>query len=83
MKLHLYQYVSRIAEGYKQYKSSGLNYDPTFHWLSRLESLELYVRHTRPALSDVLRLVLPLLGPVRYKLSMKQFANYYELWREA
>ncbi len=68
-----------MAEGYKQYKSSGLNYDPKFHWLSRLERLDLYVRHTGRALSAVLRLVLPLLGPLRYKLSMKQFANYHEL----
>lgn len=81
LKLHLYQYGPRMAEGCKLYKSSGLNYDPKFHWLSRLEPLDLYVLHTRPALSTVLRLVLPLLGPVRYELSLKQLANYHELWR--
>ncbi|WP_271609439.1 hypothetical protein [Bradyrhizobium sp. CCBAU 21359] len=83
LKLHLYQYVSRMAEGYNQNQSSGFNYDPQFHWLSRLEPLDLYVRHTRRTFSAVLRLVLPLLGPVHYKRSLKQLANYHELWREA
>ena len=54
LKLHLYHYAFRdvvtwaIANGYKNFRSSGLNYDPKLHLRSRLDPIDLYVRHTSP-----------------------------------
>ena len=52
LKLHLYFYAFRdlmtwaIANGYKRYVSTGLNYEPKWHLRFQLYPLDLYVRHT-------------------------------------
>jgi predicted N-acyltransferase len=52
LRLHLYHYVFRdlvrwgIANGYKWFQSSGLNYDPKLHLRHRLKPVDLYVKHT-------------------------------------
>ena len=52
LDLHLYFYSFRdvvswaIANGFKWYRSSALNYDPKFHLKHSLDPLDLYVRHT-------------------------------------
>jgi predicted N-acyltransferase len=61
LKLHLYHYAFRdvvtwaIANGYKSFRSSGLNYDPKLHLRSRLDPIDLYVRHTSPWVNPVWR----------------------------
>jgi len=86
LDLHLYHYTFRdiftwaIANGYKWYRSSGLNYDPKLHLKCRLEPLDLYVRHASPAISAVLSLILSWLEPTRYDSNLKRFPNYHELW---
>jgi Peptidogalycan biosysnthesis/recognition len=86
LKLHLYHYVFRdvvvwaMANGYRSFHSSGLNYDPKLHLKSLLDPLDLYVRHTSPVLNFLLRQILPLLGPARYDKTLRKFPNYRELW---
>jgi hypothetical protein len=84
--LHLYHYIFRdmvswgIANGYKWFRSSGLNYDPKLHLRHLLEPVDLYVRHTSPTLNAVLRRLAPLLEPTRYDKSLGKFSNYHEVW---
>lgn len=86
LDLHLYHYTFRdivtwgIANGYKWYRSSSLNYDPKLHLRCRLDPLDLYVRHASPPVNTILRLILPWLEPVRYDKNLKRFSNYRELW---
>jgi hypothetical protein len=89
IKLHLYHYTFRdligwgIANGYKWFHSSALNYDPKFHLRYRLDPIDLYVRHTSPAFNAVFRRILPWIEPTRYDKTLKMFANYDELWAPA
>src|SRR5450631_99074 len=89
LKLHLYHYTFRdliswgIANGYKQFHSSALNYDPKLHLQYRLDPIDLYVRHTSPICNAVFSRILPWLEPTRYEKTLKQFANYDELWAPA
>jgi Acetyltransferase (GNAT) domain len=84
--LHLYHYTFRdlvswgIANGYKWFHSSALNYDPKLHLRYKLDPLDLYVRHTSPIFNAVFARILPWLEPTRYDKTLKQFANYHELW---
>ena len=86
LDLHLYHYVVRdminwgISEGYKWFRSSGLNYDPKLHMRHRLDPIDLYVRHTSALPNAVFRLALPWIVPVRYDATLKLFPNYPELW---
>jgi hypothetical protein len=86
LDLHLYHYVVRdminwgIGNGYKWFRSSGLNYDPKLHMRHRLDPLDLYVRHTSALPNAIFRLVLPWMAPVRYDATLKLFPNYEELW---
>jgi hypothetical protein len=86
LDLHLYHYVVRdminwgISEGYKWFRSSGLNYDPKLHMRHRLDPVDLYVRHTSALPNAVFRLALPWMVPVRYDATLKLFPNYRELW---
>jgi hypothetical protein len=87
--LHLYHYAFRdliswgIANGYKWFHSSALNYDPKLHLRYKLDPIDLYVRHTSPILNAVFARILPWLEPTRYDKTLKQFANYHELWAPA
>jgi Acetyltransferase (GNAT) domain len=86
LQLHLYHYVFRdlvrwgMANGYKWFQSSGLNYDPKLHFRHRLKPVDLYVKHTSFIVNTVLRWILPLLEPTRYDKTLKKFPNYSELW---
>ena len=86
LDLHLYHYVVRdmigwaIAHGFTELRSSGLNYDPKLHLRHRLDPVDLYVRHTSPALNWVLKRVLPWIEPTRYDPVLPKFPNYADLW---
>ena len=86
LDLHLYHYIVRdminwgISQGYKWFRSSGLNYDPKLHMRHRLDPIDLYVRHTSALPNAILRLALPWMVPVRYDATLKLFPNYNELW---
>jgi len=89
LQLHLYHYVFRdlvrwgMANGYKWFQSSALNYDPKLHLRYRLKPVDLYVKHTSSIINRVLRRLLPLLEPTRYDETLKKFPNYSELWETA
>jgi Acetyltransferase (GNAT) domain len=86
LELHLYHYAIRdmitwsIANGYKWFHSSGLNYDPKLHLRHRLDPVDLYVRHTSVIANALLKWALPLMEPTRYDQTLKRFSNYKELW---
>src|SRR5665213_117060 len=89
LDLHLYHYTFRdlvswgIANGYKSFHSSALNYDPKLHLQYRLDPIDLYVRHTSTICNAVFCRILPWLEPTRYDKTLKKFANYNELWAPA
>lgn len=84
--LHLYHYITRdiiswaMDNGYKWFRSSGLNYDPKLHMQHRLDPIDLYVRHTSPLANVVLKVALPWLVPAKYDATLKMFSNYRDLW---
>jgi hypothetical protein len=86
LKLHLYHYAFRdvvtwaIANGYKNFRSSGLNYDPKLHLRSRLDPIDLYVRHTSPVMNMVLAKILPILEPTHTDPVLRRFPNFSEVW---
>jgi len=86
LDLHLYHYAVRdmiawaMANGYKWFCSSGLNYDPKFHLRCVLDPIDLYVRHTSRLANFGLRWLLPWLNPVYRDDTLKRFPNYRELW---
>ena len=69
-----------IANGFKWYRSSALNYDPKFHLKHSLDPLDLYVRHTSKFINPILRRLLPLLEPTRNDKTLPKFSNYANLW---
>jgi hypothetical protein len=85
LDLHLYFVVLRdlmswaMANGYRSFHSSGLNYDPKYRLRFELDPLDLYVRHTSRIANAALARVLPLLEPTRYDPNLKRFANFQEL----
>jgi hypothetical protein len=86
LDLHLYFYTFRdimswaITNGYKRMFSSGLSYDPKWHLRFQLHPLDLYVRHRSSILNVAFKWLLPLLEPTRYDRTLREFANYRELW---
>jgi hypothetical protein len=86
LDLHLYHYAVRdmirwgISNGYKWFRSSGLNYDPKLHMEHRLDPIDLYVRHTSPLANAIFKLALPWIVPARYEPTLKLFPNYEEIW---
>jgi predicted N-acyltransferase len=86
LDLHLYHYAYRdiiswaIANGYKEFRSSGLNYDPKLHLRHQLGPIDLYVRHTSRLSNGILKLLLPWIEPTRHDKTLQKFANYHELW---
>ena len=85
LDLHLYHWMYRdmvswaIANGYKEFRSSGLNYDPKLHFRHLLDPIDLYVRHTSRIVNSALKLLLPFLDPTKYDATLQKFANYKEL----
>jgi hypothetical protein len=86
LDLHLYHYVVRdmiswgISNGYRWFRSSGLNYDPKLHMRHQLDPIDLYARHTSALANVIFSLVLRWIVPVRYDATLKLFPNYRELW---
>ncbi|HEY1415878.1 MAG TPA: GNAT family N-acetyltransferase [Caulobacteraceae bacterium] len=86
LTLHLYHYVVRdmiswaIAQGFKELRSSGLNYDPKLHLRHRLDPIDLYVRHSSPVINAALKRILPWIEPTRYDPVLRKFSNFDELW---
>jgi hypothetical protein len=86
LDLHLYHWMYRdmvtwaIANGYKEFRSSGLNYDPKLHLRHLLDPIDLYVRHTSAIVNQALRVLLPFIEPTKYDATLRKFANYRELW---
>jgi hypothetical protein len=86
LDLHLYHYAIRdmtswaISQGYKWFRSSGLNYDPKLHLRHRLDPIDLYIRHTSVIANSILRRILPLIAPTRFDPILEKFPNYHELW---
>jgi hypothetical protein len=86
--LHLYHYAYRdmirwaIANGYKWFRSSGLNYDPKLRLRHLLDPIDLYVRHTSDPINAMMKRVLPRLEPTQYDETLAKFSNYHELWDE-
>ncbi len=87
LNLHLYYRATRdvinwaIANGYKHFRSGGLNYEPKLHMRHTLDPLDLYVRHTDPVLNGLLKRLLPFIEPTRYDATLRQFPNYNDLWQ--
>ncbi|HET9804829.1 MAG TPA: GNAT family N-acetyltransferase [Candidatus Acidoferrum sp.] len=87
LDLHLYHYAVRdmitwsIANGYKWFRSSALNYDPKLHLRYLLDPVDLYVRHTSDIKNIPLKLLLPLIEPTRCDTTLHKFSNYKELWQ--
>ena len=69
-----------MANGYRWYISTALNYDPKLRLKSELLPLDLYVRHTSGLLNAGLRRMLPFLEPTRGEKILRQFPNYDTLW---
>jgi predicted N-acyltransferase len=88
LDLHLYHYAVRdtvswgMENGYKWFRSSGLNYDPKYHLRAMLDPIDLYVRHTSDIANAVMRRVLPLIEPTRGDPTLKKFANHADLWTD-
>jgi len=86
LDLHLYHYAVRdmitwsIANGYKWFRSSSLNYDPKLHLRHLLDPVDLYVRHISGVINVPLKWLLPLIEPTRYDKTLRRFSNYNELW---
>jgi hypothetical protein len=86
LKLHLYYRVFKdiiawaIANGYREFNSGSLNYDPKWHLRQSLAPIDLYVRHISPPINAVFRRLLPLLEPTRADPILPNFENYRELW---
>jgi len=86
LDLHLYHYAYRdmvswaIANKYKWFRSSGLNYDPKLHLRHLLDPIDLYVRHTSTPINALLKHILPSIEPTRYDKTLAKFRNYEELW---
>lgn len=84
--LHLYFYTLRdiinwaIEHGLKWYVSSALNYEPKLHLRCELVPLDLYVKHTSPAINAVMKRVLPVLEPTRNDPVLHKFPNFSEVW---
>jgi predicted N-acyltransferase len=84
--LHLYHYVFRdvvrwgMAHNFKTLRTNGTNYDPKLHLRFRLDPVDLYVRHTSPAINRALAWLLPFIEPTRYDPLLRRFPNYDELW---
>ncbi len=61
LDLHLYFHAFQdvvswaIANGFKWYHSSALNYDPKLHLKHSLDPLDLYVKHTSKVINTILR----------------------------
>ena len=83
--LHLYNVMTKsimewaIAHGYQWYCSTSLNYEPKYHFRHQLDPLDLYVRHTLPAVNFIMKRALLYLEPTRNDEMLKRFSNFSDL----
>ena len=83
--LHLYNVMTKsimewsIENGFQWYCSTSLNYEPKYHFRHQLDPLDLYVRHTSPAINFIMKRALPFLEPTRRDEMLKKFSNYADL----
>jgi hypothetical protein len=86
IRLHLYHRIYRdvvswaMAQGYRWFQSSGLNYDPKLHLRHSLEPIDLYVRGTSSPMNAMIQRLLPLIEPTHYDPTLPKFHNYADLW---
>jgi Acetyltransferase (GNAT) domain len=86
LDLHLYFLTLRdilqwaAENGMKEYCTGPLNYDPKLHMRLDLEPLDLYARHTSPAINPVFKVALKYLQPARHDPVLRQFRNASELY---
>ena len=69
-----------IANGYRQFHSGSLNYDPKWHLRQSLDPIDLYVRHMSAPINAVFKRLLPVMEPTRSDPILPNFQNYRELW---
>lgn len=85
LELSLYFYTLRdvlswaIANGFKRYVSTPLNYDPKLHLGCTLAPLDLYVRHTMSILNPIFGRAVKFLEPTRHDPVLKKFPNASDL----
>ncbi len=83
---HLYYVVFRdiatwaIANDIEWYRSTSLNYEPKYRLRQSLEPLDLYIKHTRPAVNFILQHALHFLEPTRYDKLLHRFDNYRDMY---
>ena len=70
-----------LTHGLRHYYSSPFNYGPKLHLRMHLVPLDLYARHTSPAINFFLRHFASWLAPTRQEPLLGQFANAPQLWR--
>jgi predicted N-acyltransferase len=84
-ELSLYFYTLRdviawaIEQRLKYYYSTPLNYEPKLHLRCELAPLDLYVRHTAPAMNAIFRRIVKFLEPTRHDPVLRRFPNADEL----
>ena len=87
--LHLYYVAVRdvmkwaLTNKYRWYCSTALNYEPKFHLKHELEPLDLYVKHTSPAVNFFMKRALRYMEPTRYDKLLQRFPNFGDLQVEA
>jgi predicted N-acyltransferase len=85
LELSLYFYTLRdviawaIEQRLKYYYSTPLNYEPKLHLRCELVPLDLYVRHTAPAINAIFRRIVKFLEPTRHDPVLRRFPNAHEL----
>jgi hypothetical protein len=86
--LHLYYVIVRrvmewaLANGYRWYCSTSLNYEPKYHLKHALDPLDLYVRHESPTANFLIKWALRYLEPTRHDAMLKRFRNYRDLYAD-
>lgn len=86
LELSLYYYTLRdvlswaIANGFKHYVSTPLNYDPKLHLGCALAPLDLYVRHTMSILNPIFGRAVKFLEPTRHDKVLRRFPNSSDLF---
>jgi len=86
--LHLYFVIIRrvmewaLANGYRWYCSTSLNYEPKYHLKHALDPLDLYVRHESPIANFLIKRALRYLEPTRHDAMLKRFRNYKDLYAD-
>ena len=83
--LHLYFYTLRdvlrwgMEQGFDEYVSGPLNYDPKLHLGCELIPLDLYVMHTTAFLNPIFRQAVKFLEPTRHDPVLRRFPNAHEI----